>query len=132
MPSLRSRPRLGRLSTAALVVTVLLGSASSQVAAHDPTPPPAPAPPTTPAQPRLDRSQPQKLNDAVIQSELEATGFIAQAGLMQPSNDVLFVFRAESEEAVRGRMAQDPWQKDGHARLGRVEEVQFRIGAPGN
>ncbi len=64
-------------------------------------------------------------------AELEASGFIAQAGLMQPSNDVLFVFRADSEAAVRERMAQDPWQKDGHARLGRVEEVQFRIGAPG-
>lgn len=63
--------------------------------------------------------------------ELEASGFIAQAGLMQPSNDVLFVFRAESEAEVRQRMAQDPWQKDGHARLGRVEEVLFRIGAPG-
>ena len=64
-------------------------------------------------------------------AELEASGFIAQAGLMQPSNDVLFIFRADSEEAVRRRMADDPWQKDGHARLGRVEEVQFRIGAPG-
>ena len=64
-------------------------------------------------------------------AELEASGFIAMAGLMQPSNDVLFIFRAESEEAVRLRMAQDPWQKDGHARLGRVEEVQFRIGSPG-
>jgi len=63
--------------------------------------------------------------------ELEAAGFIAQAGLMQPSNDVLFVFRAESEADVRRRMAQDPWQKDGHAKLGRVEEVLFRIGAPG-
>ena len=63
--------------------------------------------------------------------ELEASGFVAMAGLMQPSNDVLFIFRAESEAAVRSRMAQDPWQKDGHARLGRVEEVQFRIGAPG-
>ena len=63
--------------------------------------------------------------------ELEASGFIAQAGLMQPSNDVLFIFRADSEAEVRERMAQDPWQKDGHARLGRVEEVMFRIGAPG-
>ena len=62
---------------------------------------------------------------------LEASGFIAVAGLMQPSNDVLFVFRADSEDAVRRRLAEDPWQKDGHARLGRVEEVQFRIGAPG-
>ena len=64
-------------------------------------------------------------------AELEASGFVAMAGLMQPSNDVLFIFRADSEEAVRARMAQDPWQKDGHARLGRVEEVLFRIGAPG-
>lgn len=64
-------------------------------------------------------------------AELEASGFIAMAGLLQPSNDVLFVFRAESEEAVRRRMAQDPWQQDGHARLGRVEEVHFRIGSPG-
>lgn len=62
---------------------------------------------------------------------LESSGFIAQAGLMQPSNDVLFIFRAESEQEVRDRMAQDPWQRDGHARLGRVEEVQFRIGSPG-
>lgn len=63
--------------------------------------------------------------------ELEASGFIAMAGLMQPSNDVLFIFRAESEQAVRSRMAADPWQKDGHAVLGRVEEVHFRIGSPG-
>jgi len=62
---------------------------------------------------------------------LESSGFVAMAGLMQPSNDVLFVFRADSEDAVRRRMAEDPWQKDGHARLGRVEEVNFRIGAPG-
>src|SRR5690242_9811510 len=62
---------------------------------------------------------------------LEASGFIPQAGLMQPSNDVLFIFRAHSEEAVRRRMAEDPWQKDGHAKLGRVEEVSFRIAAPG-
>jgi len=62
---------------------------------------------------------------------LEKSGFIAMAGLMQPSNDVLFIFRAESEAAVRSRLAQDPWQKDGHARLGRVEEVDFRIGVPG-
>jgi len=63
--------------------------------------------------------------------ELEASGFIAMAGLMQPSNDVLFIFRAASESEVRSRMAADPWQKDGHARLGRVEEVVFRIGSPG-
>jgi hypothetical protein len=64
-------------------------------------------------------------------AELESSGFIAMAGLMQPSNDVLFIIRADSEAAVRRRFAEDPWQKDGHARLGRVEEILFRIGAPG-
>ena len=39
--------------------------------------------------------------------ELEASGFIAMAGLMQPSSDVLFVFRAESEAAIRERLAHD-------------------------
>ena len=61
---------------------------------------------------------------------LERDGFIALAGLMQPSTDVLFIFLAESEEEVRMRMAQDPWQKDGHAKLIRVEEIHIRIGAP--
>lgn len=82
-------------------------------------------------QARPPQEQPGFPDHAKFVAELESSGFIAMAGLMQPSNDVLFIFRAESEEAVRQRMAQDPWQKDGHARLGRVEEVHFRIGAPG-
>jgi hypothetical protein len=61
---------------------------------------------------------------------LEAEGFIALAGLMMESNDVLFVFRADSEDEVRRRLAQDPWQQDGHARLVRLEEVGLRIFAP--
>lgn len=61
---------------------------------------------------------------------LEDEGFIAMAGLLQDTFDVLFVLRADSAEEVRERMAQDPWQQDRHTRLARVEEAQFRIGAP--
>jgi uncharacterized protein YciI len=61
---------------------------------------------------------------------LEKEGFIALAGLMVPSEEVLFIFLADSEEQVRQRMSQDPWQQDGHARLIRVEEIHIRIGAP--
>jgi len=74
----------GRLTTAAVVLAVLLGSGASRVAAADPTPPPTPAT----SQPRLDRPQPSKLSDAVIQSELEATGFGQTAvisGLNRPT-----------------------------------------------
>ena len=61
---------------------------------------------------------------------LEDEGFIAMAGLLQDTFDVLFVLLADSEDEVRQRMAQDPWQQDGHTRLVRLEEAQFRIGAP--
>jgi hypothetical protein len=61
---------------------------------------------------------------------LEAEGFIALAGLMQDSGDVLFVFRADSADEVRKRLAQDPWQQDEHVRLVRLEEIGIRIFAP--
>ena len=61
---------------------------------------------------------------------LEAEGFMAFAGLMKSSSDVLFLFHADSEEEVRQRLAQDPWQQDGHARLVRLEEIDIRVGAP--
>jgi hypothetical protein len=61
---------------------------------------------------------------------LEADGFIGLAGLMSPSDEVLFIFLAHSEEEVRARLRQDPWQQDGHARLVRLEEIHIRIGAP--
>jgi uncharacterized protein YciI len=60
---------------------------------------------------------------------LEAERFIALAGLMPESGDVLFIFHAEDEAEVRRRIAQDPWQQDGHVRLVRVEEIAIRINA---
>ena len=67
---------------------------------------------------------------AAYMGGLEAEGFIAMAGLLQETSDVLFIFLADSEDEVRARLAEDPWQKDGHARLVRLEEAHFRIGAP--
>jgi hypothetical protein len=67
---------------------------------------------------------------AAFVAGLEADGFIALAGLMVPSTDVLFIFLADSEQEIRDRLRHDPWQQDGHARLIRVEEIHIRIGAP--
>ena len=61
---------------------------------------------------------------------LEETGFIAMAGLMLESEDIVFVLVADSADEGRARLAEDPWQKDGHSRLVRLEEAAFRIGAP--
>lgn len=67
---------------------------------------------------------------AAFMGSLEEKGFIAMAGLMLPSSEIIFVFLAESEDEVRATMARDPWQISGLARLVRLEETMFRIGAP--
>jgi len=74
--------------------------------------------------------QPGFADHAAYMGGLEAEGFIAMAGLMMPSDDILFVLLADSEEAVRAKFAQDPWQQSGQAKLIRLEEAMFRIGAP--
>jgi hypothetical protein len=61
---------------------------------------------------------------------LEVEGFIAMAGLLAESEHILFVFLADSADEVRARLAQDPWQISGQAKLIRLEEAFFRIGAP--
>jgi uncharacterized protein YciI len=82
-----------------------------------------------------DHSRPAHEQDGFAQhakymGSLEAEGFIVLAGLLTQSTDVLFIFRAESEEQVRNRLSQDPWQQDGHARLIRLEEIAFRNDPP--
>lgn len=67
---------------------------------------------------------------AAYMGKLEQDGVIASAGLLAESNDIVFVMLADSEQEVRALFAQDPWQQDGHARLVRLEEAHFRIGAP--
>ena len=67
---------------------------------------------------------------AAYMHALEAEGFIALAGLLEDSKDVVFLFHAADMEQVRKRLSEDPWQKDGHARLVRIEEIQIRTGAP--
>ena len=57
-------------------------------------------------------------------------GIVAMAGLLQETNDVVFVFLADSEDEVRARLADDPWLQDGHTQLVRLEEAHFRVGAP--
>ena len=76
------------------------------------------------------QEQPGFDNHVKYMGGLEAEGFITFAGLMKDSGDVLFVFHAESEAEIRSRLSQDPWQRDGHTRLARVEEILIRIGAP--
>ena len=62
--------------------------------------------------------------------QLETAGFVAMAGLMLESKEVLFIIRAESEEDVREKIGGDVWQKTGHAEIARLEAIDIRFGAP--
>ena len=83
MPSLRSRSISGRLTIAAFVLAVLLGSAPSQTAAKDPTPPPVPA-----KESRLDQPSGAAVDQQTAAIELAATGFqqtVVFSGLDAPT-----------------------------------------------
>ena len=67
---------------------------------------------------------------AAYMAELEASGFIAMAGLLAESELILFVLRADDIDEVREAFAGDPMQQSGLARILSLEEAQFRIGAP--
>ncbi|MXO59962.1 hypothetical protein GRI89_10465 [Altererythrobacter salegens] len=67
---------------------------------------------------------------AAYMGELERSGMIAMAGLLAESELILFVMRANDIEEVRKAFAADPMQQSGLARLIRLEEAHFRIGAP--
>lgn len=62
--------------------------------------------------------------------QLEADGFVAMAGLMQDSMEVLFIIRAESKEEVREQIAGDVWQDTGHAEIARIEPIDIRFNPP--
>ena len=84
---------------------------------------------------KWDKSKPPQEQDgfgdhAKYMGDLEAEGFIALAGLFQPSNDVLFILQADSEGEVQARLGQDPWRQDGHTKLVRLEEVNIRTWTP--
>ena len=44
---------------------------------------------------------------------LVAEGFVLLAGPLEGDREVLWVVEAESEEAIRRRMAEDPWATNG-------------------
>jgi len=60
-------------------------------------------------------------------------GFVLLAGPLEGDREVLWIVEAESEEAVRKRMAEDPWAVNGMLRPERIERwtvLLDGLGAP--
>jgi uncharacterized protein YciI len=58
---------------------------------------------------------------ARFMDQLVDAGFIVLGGPLEGEREVLHVVEAESEAAIRGRLAEDPWALNGMLRLVRIE-----------
>jgi len=62
---------------------------------------------------------------------LHAAGFVLLGGPLEGTADVLLIVRAESEDAIAARLAEDCWSRDGLLRISRTAPWQLRLGALG-
>ena len=67
------------------------------------------------------RAQPLWAEHAVFMNALAAEGFVVLGGPIGTGEEVLLIIDAESEDAVRSRLAADPWTTAGLLEIGRVE-----------
>jgi uncharacterized protein YciI len=58
---------------------------------------------------------------AKYMDDLFDSGFVLFAGPLEGDREVLWIVNAESEEQIRGRMAQDPWAANGMLRPELIE-----------
>jgi uncharacterized protein YciI len=58
---------------------------------------------------------------ARFMDDLVDAGFVLLGGPLEGGRDVLLIVEAESEEAIRGRLAEDPWEVTGMLRPVRIE-----------
>jgi len=64
---------------------------------------------------------------AEFMNGLAAERLIVIGGTLEGTGDTLLIFRAESEEEVRRRLAADPWGKE-MLKLARIVPWQLRLG----
>ena len=67
------------------------------------------------------RSQALWAEHAAFMNALAAEGFIVLGGPAGAGEEVVLVIEAPSEDALRARLAADPWSESGLLEIGRVE-----------
>ena len=85
--------------------------------------------------PAWDRSRPMREQDAwdehaAFMDRLDEEGFVVLGGPIGDAQlEFLFLVEAESEEAIRVRLDDDPWTPTGQIRVERIEPWQVLLGA---
>ena len=67
------------------------------------------------------RSQALWAEHAAFMNALAAEGFVVLGGPAGAGEEVVLVIEAPSEDALRARLAADPWSESGLLEIGRVE-----------
>jgi uncharacterized protein YciI len=73
------------------------------------------------------REQPGWPEHAAFMNALAASRFIVRGGPLSDGQRVLHIVEAESEQAVRDRLAQDPWEAMGMLRTQSVDPWQVLL-----
>jgi uncharacterized protein YciI len=73
--------------------------------------------------------QPSWKEHAQLMDSLTEEGFIALAGPLEGTDEVLLIVRAESPEEVQKRFAADPWVKLGLLELTSILPWHLRLGS---
>ena len=75
--------------------------------------------------------QRQWAEHAAFMDRLVDDGFVLLGGPLAGTPDVLLIVRAADEAAVRTRLTEDPWMRDGLLRIVSVTPWHLRLGSIG-
>jgi len=68
---------------------------------------------------------------AAFMNALAGEGFVVLGGPLEGTPDVLLIVRAEDRDAIRARLANDPWTASGLLRIARIAPWSLRLGSLG-
>lgn len=77
------------------------------------------------------RAQAGWTEHAAFMNALAAEGFVVLGGPLGSREEVLLVIDAATEEAIRTRLALDPWSKMRILEIGRIEPWTILVGSTG-
>ena len=72
--------------------------------------------------------QPEWDAHAGFMDALVNEGLVKLGGPLEGTNEVLLIFRAESEDEIRQRLAPDPWHRMGLLEISRIMPWTLRLG----
>ena len=75
--------------------------------------------------------QPEWTSHASFMNALAKDKFVMLGGPLEGSADVLLIVKADTEDEIRSRLAEDPWSRNDLLRVARITPWTLRLGSLG-